>query len=53
MLERAAHYDWFGQRYGWTKHETDAQPDWLTKRLPVVAAVRAEVEADKNRAAGS
>lgn len=41
--------DWFGQRYGWTPQQVEDLPAHLYHRLPVVAAVKAEIEAEHRK----
>lgn len=41
MLEEAARYEWFADHYGWSSRQVDAEPDWLIRRYPVIAELKA------------
>lgn len=50
-MESTAYYYFFADRFGWTKQQVDNQPHWYTTRLPVVAEIADEVQAEKQKAA--
>lgn len=52
-MEGAARYYWFANRFGWTPQQVDAQPVWLTDRLPAVAEIADQIEQDRVKAAQS
>lgn len=37
LLEEAADYAWFAERWGWPPSVVDEQPAWIIERLPTVA----------------
>lgn len=47
LWEKAAWADGFFERYGWTLEELEAQPDWLTERLPGIWQIKAENEKER------
>lgn len=53
LLEDAAGYWWFAERFGWTPDQVDELPAWLAARLPTVAAVNDEIQADEMKRAQS
>jgi len=51
MYEDAMMYFFFAERWKWRPSEVDDEPQWLIDRLPGVAQMYDEVQADKQRAA--
>lgn len=49
--EEASAADWWGERYGWTPEQVEALPVTLKDRMPGVAALKAELQAEKDKAA--
>ncbi|MDX3672708.1 hypothetical protein [Streptomyces europaeiscabiei] len=37
MLEEAADYVWYAERWGWPPSVVDEQPAWILERLPTLA----------------
>jgi hypothetical protein len=44
LLEEAAYYDAFAERYGWEVEVTKRQPQWFLARAPFVWQAKREVE---------
>lgn len=49
LLEEAADYWWYAERFGWTPDVVDELPQWLAARLHTVAAVNDEVVQERNK----
>lgn len=45
LLEEAADYAWFAERWGWTPSMVDEQPAWIVERLPTLAMAFDEASA--------
>jgi hypothetical protein len=45
LLEEAADYAWFAERWGWPPSVVDEQPVWILERLPTIATAFDEVKA--------
>ena len=43
-------YFWFAERWHWEPEQVDNAPQWLVDRLPGVATMYDEVQADKRQA---
>jgi hypothetical protein len=43
LLEDAASYFWYADRFGWTPAQVDAMPAWLDSHLPTVAGAYDEL----------
>jgi len=50
LLDEAAYYYWFADRFGWTPDAVDRQSAIRLRRLMVVGDVVAEVAEEKRRA---
>ena len=45
LLEEAADYAWFAERWGWPPSVVDEQPAWIIERLPTLATAYDEAKA--------
>jgi hypothetical protein len=45
LLEDAADYAWFAERWGWPPSVVDDQPAWIVDRLPTLATAWDEAKA--------
>jgi hypothetical protein len=46
LLEQAADYAWFAERWGWPPTVVDEQPAWIIARLPTLADALDEATAN-------
>jgi hypothetical protein len=45
LLDEAADYAWYAERWGWPPSVVDEQPAWILERLPTVAMAFDEAKA--------
>jgi hypothetical protein len=45
LLEDAADYAWYAERYGWPPSVVDEQPAWILARIPTLATAWDEAKA--------
>lgn len=45
LLEQAADYAWFAERWGWPPSVVDEQPAWILERMPTLALAFDEAKA--------
>lgn len=45
LLDEAADYAWFAERWGWPPSVVDEQPAWIIERLPTLAMAFDEANA--------
>jgi hypothetical protein len=48
-LDRALHYYWYAEQFGWTKTEVDGQPSAHLRRLRTIGDVLAQVRDEARR----
>jgi hypothetical protein len=51
LMDRAARYFVFADRFGWTTDQVDASPALVVDRMLIVAQVRDELQDEAQRAA--
>ena len=49
-MDRALHYFWFADRFGWTKTQVDGQPSAHLRRLRAIGETLTAMQDEANRA---